>query len=517
MSNVPLPHNLSVKGNLAKNWKQWKQVWKAYETVTDLAKRDSSYRVATFITCIGSEALQIHMGLPFASDEEKNDITTVMKLWDDYCLGKTNVIYERYKFNNRAQEQNETIDEYVTSLRSLVETCEFQSLKDDLIRDRIVCGIRDNGVRRKLLQESKLTLERCVDVCRAAEATKNQLKDIANVQGAESPNDSVYKTDTQNQHKANKWDSRKTRDGKGCKYCGKQHENIKEKCPAFGKICARCGKQNHFAAKCRSKPLVDHRNVNNLSDSSEEELFTVSAGDNTKSGNANFDKKIYATMEISGKPVKMQVDSGATCNILPKHLLPPNTEIQKKAKELIMYSKIKMTTLGTAKVSFRNLKNSKKYRAEFVIIEGNYTPIIGAKAAQQMNLIVVQKQNILHVSTENVAKLPTEHNLTKQEILSEYSDVFNGLGKMDGKLHFLVDESAKPVVMAPRRVPIAVKEKLKAELDRLEMMGVLTKQEAPTKWVSSLVVTEKANGQVRVCIDPQHLNKVLKRAHYPCR
>ena len=98
MSNVPLPHKLNVKGNLANNWKQWKKVWNAYETVTELSKRESNYRVAAFITCIGPEALQIHTGLPFTNDDERNDIATVMKLWDDHCLGKTNVIYERYKF-----------------------------------------------------------------------------------------------------------------------------------------------------------------------------------------------------------------------------------------------------------------------------------------------------------------------------------------------------------------------------------------------------------------------------------
>ena len=71
------------------------------------------------------------------------------------------------------------IDNYVTTLRALAETCDFGALKDNLIRDRIVCGVRDNGIRRKLLQESELTLSKCVDICRANEATTAQLKDMA--------------------------------------------------------------------------------------------------------------------------------------------------------------------------------------------------------------------------------------------------------------------------------------------------------------------------------------------------
>ena len=55
----------------------------------------------------------------------------------------------------------------------------------DLIRDRIVCGVHDKGIRRKLLQECGLTLSKCVDICRANEATAAQLKDMAPSQATE--------------------------------------------------------------------------------------------------------------------------------------------------------------------------------------------------------------------------------------------------------------------------------------------------------------------------------------------
>ena len=61
---------------------------------------------------------------------------------------------------------------------TLEETCDFGALKDQLIRDGIVCGVRENAVKRKLLQESKLTLEKCVHVCRATEATSARLKEM---------------------------------------------------------------------------------------------------------------------------------------------------------------------------------------------------------------------------------------------------------------------------------------------------------------------------------------------------
>ena len=66
--------------------------------------------------------------------------------------------------------------------------------------------------------------------------------------------------------------------------------------------------------------------------------------------------------------------------------------------------------------------------------------------------------------------------------------------------------------MPPSRVPLALKSRLK---DRLEALGVITKVTKPTDWVSYLFVSEKLDGKLQVCIDPQHLNKALERSLYP--
>ena len=63
ISNVPLPPRLELHGNLAQNWTEWRQVWTAYEIVTNVAAQSSPFRVAAFITCIGPDALDIHNGL----------------------------------------------------------------------------------------------------------------------------------------------------------------------------------------------------------------------------------------------------------------------------------------------------------------------------------------------------------------------------------------------------------------------------------------------------------------------
>ena len=77
------------------------------------------------------------------------------------------------KSTKRVQETQtgESFDLFLTALRSLAKTCNFGSMQDPMIRDRVVVGVRDNSTRKKLLAENKLTLNKCIDICRASETT----------------------------------------------------------------------------------------------------------------------------------------------------------------------------------------------------------------------------------------------------------------------------------------------------------------------------------------------------------
>ena len=191
-----------------------------------------------------------------------------------------------------------------------------------------------------------------------------------------------------------------------------------------------------------------------------------------------------------------------------KYYLPKDSVIDRAGVKLSTYSRDGLKVLGVTKVQLRNLKNQKKYRVEFVVIEENYTPLLGSVSAQKIGLVTVKHENILNV-TEAVDKTDFE-GLSMKEINATYSDVFKGLGCMEGKLHLEVDKRVTP----PDRVPLSLQDMLKQELTRLEKEHVIIKEEEPTDWVSRLVVTEKPNGELRVCMDPQHLNRALKRSHF---
>ncbi|RXN25465.1 dynein heavy chain axonemal [Labeo rohita] len=104
-----------------------------------------------------------------------------------------------------------------------------------------------------------------------------------------------------------------------------------------------------------------------------------------------------------------------------------------------------------------------------------------------------------------------------EQILKEYKDLFRAeLGRLPITYSMTVDPSMQPVVRPAHRIPLAMQDRIKAELDRMQSLGVITPVSEPTDWVSSMVVTHKKDRQeIRLCINPKDLNTALKRPHHP--
>ena len=85
-----------------------------------------------------------------------------------------NVIFERARFNHRTQEDEESVEQFITSLYSLVDNCEYGNMKEELIRDRLVVGIKDVSLSEKLQMDEALTLDKAKKLVRQREAVKEQ-------------------------------------------------------------------------------------------------------------------------------------------------------------------------------------------------------------------------------------------------------------------------------------------------------------------------------------------------------
>ncbi len=165
----PEPFDLSKP----QEWAKWIRRFERFRLPSNLHENSDENQVNTFIYCMGHEADDILRGLPL-TDADKTKYSTVKAGFEAHFVGKRNVIYERARFNMRKQEENETVDSFVTALYALAEHCNYSALHDELTRDRLVVGLADRRLSERMLLDYELTLDKAIAMARQSEEVKRQ-------------------------------------------------------------------------------------------------------------------------------------------------------------------------------------------------------------------------------------------------------------------------------------------------------------------------------------------------------
>ena len=114
-------------------------------------------QISTLVYSLGDKAEDILTSFNLKDDELKYD--TVKGKFESYFVKRRNTIYEQARFSSRTQGENESVDEFIANLYHLAENCGYGTLHDELVRDRIVVGIKDAKLSEKLQLEADLTLD----------------------------------------------------------------------------------------------------------------------------------------------------------------------------------------------------------------------------------------------------------------------------------------------------------------------------------------------------------------------
>ena len=521
-NNFRIPDPLRVTGsNVADDWRRFREQYENYELASDLTDKSQEKRAAVFLTCIGNDAYDVYRTMEFESPEDRKRLDPVIAAFEKFCVGAVNVTYERYVFNRRIQDSGERFDAFLGDVRRLARSCAFAAVEESMIRDRIVVGIREDSTRHKLLQVRDLTLEKAIDICRASEAAGRQMKAMSGTDQVQTLHASKRSTRGRG-HGRDRSESRPPRDNterrrdksqhRRCKYCDRSHEQRKEACPAYGRTCNRCNKKHHFESVCKTKPVRDNgkssaqHSVNELE--TDEELLVL--GDDAAD-------RWYTHLTIDNRTVRFLLDCGATVNLLPESIVRSIgrlNEVRPATAKLRMFDKTELQTSGILSVIVQHPRTMRTYNLDFYVAKQHDQPLLGFRACRELKLLRVVNENVCEVQAAATSKTTTTDCITEAEILAEFADVFNGLGMLDGDVHLETDMTVPPIQMPLRRLPIGVKDKVAAELQRLEEIGVITPVTEPSSWVSALLVVAKPDGRIRICIDPKPLNRALKRAHY---
>ena len=233
MDKLPALKPLKLKGNLAENWRRWKQRYELFMTATEASKKSAKIQSSMLLHLIGEDALEVFNTFEFGLEEDKEKPVEILKKFDK------NLTVERHIFNSRMQHPGESIDKCITDLRLKVKTCEYGTMADEMIKDRIVVGVHSDIVRGRLLREKDLCLTKAIDICKAAEASTKQLEKLTDEKKVEILQESRPRT-----YQAGTKNNRKKTTGPACQNCGRNHPP--RRCPAYGKTCNACNKLNHL-------------------------------------------------------------------------------------------------------------------------------------------------------------------------------------------------------------------------------------------------------------------------------
>ena len=178
---IPPPQPMVVKDDVSTNWKLFRQSWQYYVTTTELNKKSKEVQAGALCSVMGMECVKVMNSLTTLTVDDKKDPEKILSALGDHFMPQKHLLFERVKFGFANQAEHETIDQYVVRLRQLAESCEFESLCESLIRDRLVIGTRDSSTRDRLLRERPVPgLTRCIEALRASELSrihKDQLRD----------------------------------------------------------------------------------------------------------------------------------------------------------------------------------------------------------------------------------------------------------------------------------------------------------------------------------------------------
>ena len=106
------------------------------------------------------------------TNEQKTAYVEVVKSFSDFCEPKKNEVYGAFVFQSRYQKPDEPFDNFYMGLKKLVSNCGYGAQQERMLRDRIVMGVHDKKLQKRLLEMDNLNIAKAVDMARAAEITQ---------------------------------------------------------------------------------------------------------------------------------------------------------------------------------------------------------------------------------------------------------------------------------------------------------------------------------------------------------
>ena len=367
-------------------WPQWIRRFERFREASGVSSKSEQSQVNILIYSMGPKADDIFQSFTLSEADAKK-YQTVKSKFDEYFTVRRNTIHERAKFNRRRQGETESVDEFITDLYALAKYCNYGQLSDELIRDRIVVGIRDAQLSEKMQMEPELTLERAVTLARQSECVKTQQPTVRGELFQESTIEVVRGTTRMQSKTQSRIPGTQTNPpsqrAKICGRCGKPGPHSQLQCPARDSICHKCGKIGHFKSVCRS--VAAQSSIRTVETDDTDFLGTIHTSD-VSVVEAN---KWTKTLNLNQRDVVFKIDTGANVTVIPESCYRSKQDGPLQPAERLL------TGAGQQPLEVQgqfvgNLRyNNFETEQNIFVIQGLSRPLLGRPAIEALAIVSV--------------------------------------------------------------------------------------------------------------------------------
>jgi transposase InsO family protein len=548
-------------------WRIWKQQFQIYMAARDLEAAPGRRKVNMLLHLLGQDSIKLFNTFVFApaqaaegdnlavAAENPDDLDAVLLKFDTHYGHKKYRSIKRQAFFDRKQKENEPIMSFVADIKMKAKECEYGAAEESVLVDKIINGVKDRHIKIRLLdlEDEDLTLDNVIRVCRSSELTQEHVELLEKEQTAtvNFVRRGRSRARGYSGYRGGRW--KREQCGNECEKCRRSHP--RGECPAFNKHCGACGEKGHYSrstlcrvtkektrgyqghmrysergrSRGRGRGHNVHRTDYQDSASSYEQAYNDYGSDEYYSTHDNNvdemgemfeqcnvydvfkcatnvstkDDDWFVDLNVHGKQLSLELDTGARCNILSLKTLKRLQFDNKIEKSNVLISGVHSNAVkAVGKVTLSCEYKGTKKRVEFQVLnDEKQVDLLGRAECVGFGLI---------------ARVHKVTNQISEALLCKFRDVFEEkVGCVPGEVEIRLDPNVNPVITAPRPVPAAIREQVKKELEHLEKCNIIKKVTEPTEWVNPLICVKKPNGRVRLCIDPFKLNQAIKREHYP--
>ena len=418
-----------------------------------------------------------------------DDLVNVLRTYYDPKPSKR---VQRFYFYNRVQGAQESIAAYIAELRRLAEHCEFGTQLDEMLCDRLVVGVRDDNLCRKLLTQTDTGLQQAQELAIAHEtavrdaSVVNTGRDVSTVSaevhllGSRSSQQVVRRASTSQQQSP---PQRAT--GQSCAGCGGAH--LRVNCRFRSAMCRKVG---HISTVCRSRPAVRPAEVagqqqraeppstTHMVSDSEYSVF-ASSGNGVHSRRSQVDEMgscppVIVPINVDGKGSQMQVDMGADFSCITLSSFDDLWPQPKGAPQLHPFSKNLKAYTGQqvpiiGKINVKASLAGRSAVLPLLVVYSSGPNLLGRNWIKALRYSVPQLQALAASESSDYA------DADLSQLKEEFSSLFApGLGKFIGPpVNIPIQDNTQPVFKKARAVPLAVRERVGQELKKLVDQDIL--------------------------------------------